>query len=173
MALSSRQLRQRLHRITFLLLDVDGVLTDGKITFTSDGQEMKSFDIQDGHGLRQLTRAGVGVGLLSGRRSPIVDRRAQELDISEVHQGVADKLPVYEALLARRGLHDDEVAYVGDDVPDLPVLRRAGLAVAVRNGHDAVKRIAHYVTTKRGGEGAVRELSDLLLRVRMRKGPAP
>ena len=170
MALSPQQLLKRAQRITFLLLDVDGVLTDGKITFTSDGHEVKSFDIQDGHGLKELARSGVGIGLLSGRRSPMVERRAKELDITEVHQGVADKLPVYEALISKRGLIDQEVAYVGDDVPDLPVLRRVGLAVAVRNGHAIVKRVAHYVTIRRGGEGAVREISDLLLRARSRGG---
>ncbi len=169
MALSSQELLKRAQRIKFLLLDVDGVLTDGKITFTSDGQELRSFDIQDGHGLKDLGRSGVGLGLLSGRCSPIVERRAKELDIDEIHQGIADKLPVYEALISRRGLLDREVAYVGDDVPDLPVLRRVGLAMSVPNGHAVVKRAAHYVTTRRGGEGAVREISDLLLRAR-RKG---
>lgn len=166
MALSSRQVLRRAKGIAFLLLDVDGVLTDGKITLTSDGREVKSFDIQDGHGLKELSLAGVSVGLLSGRRSPAVDRRAKELAIDEVHQGIADKLPVYEALIARRGLRDEQIAYVGDDVPDLPVLRRVGLAVTVRNGHQRVKRWAHYVTARRGGEGAVREVTDLLLRAR-------
>lgn len=166
MGLSSQQVLRRAKRIRFLLLDVDGVLTDGKITFTSDGHEVKSFDIQDGHGLKELAIAGVAVGLLSGRRSPAVDRRAKELGIEEVHQGIADKLPAYEALIARLGLGDEDVAYVGDDVPDLPVLRRAGLAVTVRNGHARVKRVAHYVTARRGGEGAVREVTDLVLRAR-------
>ncbi|MBI3606809.1 MAG: HAD hydrolase family protein [Nitrospirae bacterium] len=168
MALSSQQVLKRAQRITFLLLDVDGVLTDGKITLTSDGHEVKSFDIQDGYGLKELARSGVEIGLLSGRRSPIVERRAKELDIDEIHQGISDKLPVYEALIARRGLLDREVAYVGDDVPDLSVLRRVGLAVSVRNGHAVAKRAAHYVTIRRGGEGAVREISDLLLRARSR-----
>ena len=166
MPLSSRQLLNRARGVAFLLLDVDGVLTDGKVTFTSDGHEVKSFDIQDGHGLKQLARAGVGIGLLSGRSSPILDRRAKELEIDEVHQGVADKLVFYEALIARRGLRDQEVAYVGDDTPDIPVLKRVGLAVAVRNAHATVKRSAHHVTAKRGGEGAVREITDLLLRAR-------
>lgn len=155
---------KRAKRVRFLLLDVDGVLTDGKIMYSSDGQEIKSFDIQDGYGLKQLAAAGVGVGLLSGRFSPVVDRRAKELEITEVHQGVTDKLLVYEALLDRTGLQDADVAYIGDDVPDLAVLRRVGLAVAVRNAHATVKRVVQYVTIKHGGEGAVREVSDLLLR---------
>jgi len=162
--MSLAQVLKRAKRVRFLLLDVDGVLTDGTITYCSDGHEVKSFDIQDGYGLRQLADAGIGIGLLSGRRSPIVDRRAKELNITEVHQGVAEKLPIYEALLSRKGLQDSDMAYVGDDMPDLAVLRRVGFAVTVRNAHPMVKRAAHYVTVKRGGEGAVREVSDLVLR---------
>lgn len=149
-----------------MLLDVDGVLTDGRVTFTSDGHEIKSFHIHDGHGIKQLFRAGIEVGILSGRSSLIVERRAKELGISEVHQGIDDKLSTYEAMIARRQWRDHHVAYVGDDLPDLPVMKRVGFAVAVRNGHDLVKRSAHYITTLRGGEGAVREVSDLLLRAR-------
>jgi 3-deoxy-D-manno-octulosonate 8-phosphate phosphatase (KDO 8-P phosphatase) len=164
-ALSGRVLAKA-KKVVFLLLDVDGVLTDGRIAYTSDGHEVKFFHIHDGHGIKQLSRAGIEVGILSGRRSRIVERRAKELGITEIHQGAEDKLAVYDALLARRLLRDDVVAYVGDDAPDLPVMRRVGFAVAVRNGHDAVRRSAQYVTTLRGGEGAVREVSDLLLRAR-------
>ncbi|MFZ5877252.1 MAG: KdsC family phosphatase [Nitrospirota bacterium] len=167
----SRRLSARAKAVRFLLLDVDGVLTDGLVTFTSDGQEIKSFHIHDGHGIKQLAAAGIEVGILSGRRSAIVDRRAQELGLAEVHQGAADKLIVYEALLARRGLTDRQIAYMGDDAPDAPILRRAGLALSVRNAHDAAKRSAHYVTTRRGGDGAVREVCDLLLRARRVKAP--
>jgi 3-deoxy-D-manno-octulosonate 8-phosphate phosphatase (KDO 8-P phosphatase) len=166
MATPSSRLLAKAKAVAFLLLDVDGVLTDGRVTFTSDGNEVKSFHIHDGHGIKQLCRAGIEVGILSGRQSPIVDRRANELGISEVHQGAADKMIVYEALLARRKFRDEDVAYVGDDIPDLPVMRRVGFAVAVRNGHDAVKRSAHYTTIRRGGEGAVREVCDLLLRAK-------
>ncbi len=166
MAAPSGRVLAKAKAVAFLLLDVDGVLTDGRVTFTSDGQEVKSFHIHDGHGIKQLSRAGIEVGILSGRQSPIVERRAAELGISEIHQGADDKLGAYEALLARRKLRDDEVAYVGDDFPDLPIMRRVGLAVAVRNGHDAVKRSAHYTTIRRGGDGAVREVSDLLLRAK-------
>jgi len=153
---------KRAKAVSFLLLDVDGVLTDGRITFTADGTELKSFHIQDGFGLKQLQAAGIGVGLLSGRTSPIVDRRAKELDIIEVHQGVGDKLRVYERLVARLRLADREVAYVGDDVPDLPVLQRVGLAVSVHDAHPAIRRAVHYVTSRCGGAGAVREVCDLL-----------
>jgi 3-deoxy-D-manno-octulosonate 8-phosphate phosphatase (KDO 8-P phosphatase) len=166
MVAPSGKLTARAKAIAFLLLDVDGVLTDGTVTFTSDGHEVKSFHIHDGHGIKQLSRAGVEVGLLSGRNSSMVDRRAKELGIVEVHQGVENKVVVFDALLARRGLRDGQIAYVGDDLPDLPILKRVGLAVVVRNGHDAIKRFAHYVTAKRGGEGAVREVTDLLLRAK-------
>lgn len=162
----SRRLSAKAKTVSFLLLDVDGVLTDGLITLTSDGHEMKSFHSHDGHGIKQLARAGIEVGILSGRRSAIVDRRAKELGLVEVHQGADDKLVVYQSLLARRGLSDRQIAYMGDDVPDVPILKRAGLALSVRNAHDAAKRAAHYVTTRKGGEGAVREVSDLLLRAR-------
>jgi 3-deoxy-D-manno-octulosonate 8-phosphate phosphatase (KDO 8-P phosphatase) len=154
----SRRLSAKAKVVSFLLLDVDGVLTDGLVTFTSEGHEIKSFKL--------LAQAGIEVGILSGRRSSIVDRRAKELGLAEVHQGAEDKLIVYEAFLARRGLSDRQVAYMGDDVPDVPILKRVGLAVTVRNAHDAAKRSAHFVTTRRGGEGAVREVADLLLRAR-------
>jgi 3-deoxy-D-manno-octulosonate 8-phosphate phosphatase (KDO 8-P phosphatase) len=162
----SRRLSAKAKVVSFLLLDVDGVLTDGLVTFTSEGHEIKSFHIHDGHGIKLLAQAGIEVGILSGRRSSIVDRRAKELGLAEVHQGAEDKLIVYEAFLARRGLSDRQVAYMGDDVPDVPILKRVGLAVTVRNAHDAAKRSAHFVTTRRGGEGAVREVADLLLRAR-------
>jgi len=166
MAAPSARIVARAKGVVFLLLDVDGVLTDGLVTLTSEGHEIKSFHSHDGQGIKQLVRAGIDVGVLSGRRSPIVDRRATELGIAEVHQGAEDKLSVYESLLVRRRLRDQDIAYVGDDVPDLQILKRVGFAVAVRNGHDTVKRSAHYTTSRRGGEGAVREVCDFLLRAR-------
>ncbi|MEW6681586.1 MAG: HAD-IIIA family hydrolase [Nitrospirota bacterium] len=170
-AAPSGRIIARAKGVAFLLLDVDGVLTDGLVTFTSEGHEVKSFHIHDGHGIKQLVRAGVDVGILSGRHSPIVERRATELGILEVHQGAEDKLKVYEKLLARRRLRDQDVAYIGDDVPDLHIMKRVGFAVAVRNGHDAVKRSAHYTTSRRGGDGAVREVCDLLLRAKGIRAP--
>jgi len=166
MAPPSSPIVSRARGVTLLLLDVDGVLTNGLVTFTSEGQEVKSFHIHDGHGIKQLLQAGVDVAILSGRQSAVVERRAAELGIGEVHQGVDDKLVVYQEVIARRRLHDRNVAYVGDDVPDLAILQRVGLAVAVRNGHDVVKRSAHYTTTRKGGEGAVREVCDLILRAK-------
>ena len=166
MAPPSGRIVSRAKGVALLLLDVDGVLTNGLVTFTSEGQEVKSFHIHDGHGIKQMLQAGVDVGILSGRQSAVVERRAAELGIVEVHQGVRDKLAVYQELIARRRLYDRDVAYVGDDVPDLDILKRVGLAVAVRNGHDTVKRSAHYTTTRKGGEGAVREVCDLILRAK-------
>jgi 3-deoxy-D-manno-octulosonate 8-phosphate phosphatase (KDO 8-P phosphatase) len=166
MVAPSGRIIARAKGVAFLLLDVDGVLTDGLVTFTSEGLEIKSFHSHDGYGIKQLVRAGVDVGIVTARRSPTVERRATELGIVEVHQGADDKLAVYDALLTRRRLRDSEVAYVGDDVPDLPILKRVGFAVTVLNGHDTVKRSAHYTTSRRGGEGAVREVCDLLLRAK-------
>jgi 3-deoxy-D-manno-octulosonate 8-phosphate phosphatase (KDO 8-P phosphatase) len=167
----SRRLSARANAVSLLLLDVDGVMTDGLVTFTSDGHEVKSFHIHDGHGIKLLAAAGIEVGILSGRHSPMVERRARELGLAEVHQGADDKVVVYESILARRGLSDRQVAYMGDDVPDVPILKRVGLALSVRNGHDSAKRSAHYVTARRGGDGAVREVADLLLRARRVKSP--
>ena len=163
------QVKARAKAIRLLLLDVDGVLTDGRIIYDADGRESKAFHIQDGYGINRLRASGCLVGFLSGRASAAVERRAKELDVTIVHQGVDDKLPVYERILADHRLHDHEVAYVGDDLPDLPVLGRVGLAVAVASAQPDVRRAAHWVTVRAGGEGAVREVTDLLLAA---KGPA-
>jgi 3-deoxy-D-manno-octulosonate 8-phosphate phosphatase (KDO 8-P phosphatase) len=152
--------------IRLLLLDVDGVLTDGRIIYDADGRESKTFHIHDGFGINQLRASGCLVGFLSGRASAAVERRAKELDVSIVHQGVNDKLPVYEQILADHRLSDDEVAYVGDDLPDLPVLGRVGLAIAVASAPLQVRRAVHWVTGHAGGAGAVREVTDLLIMAR-------
>ncbi|MEW6325360.1 MAG: HAD-IIIA family hydrolase [Nitrospirota bacterium] len=161
--LSPKQLAGRARRIRLLLLDVDGVLTDGRLFYDEHGNSMKSFHIHDGQGLAALRKTGVLIGLISGRASKAVEVRAGELGITIVHQGVDDKRAVYEQLLAAHRLSDERVAYVGDDLPDLPVLARAGLAVAVANAHVDVRRAAHWVTKQPGGAGAVREVADLLL----------
>ncbi|HTP41246.1 MAG TPA: HAD-IIIA family hydrolase [Nitrospiria bacterium] len=158
-----RALLNRARPIRLLLLDVDGVLTDGRIVYDADGRESKAFHIHDGFGINQLRASGCLVGFLSGRASSAVERRAKELDVTIVHQGVGDKLPVYEQLLAEHRLQDHEIAYVGDDLPDLPVLARAGLAVAVSSAVPEVRRAVHWITGRPGGGGAVREVTDLLL----------
>jgi 3-deoxy-D-manno-octulosonate 8-phosphate phosphatase (KDO 8-P phosphatase) len=159
-------LEERLARVELLLLDVDGVLTDGRIVIDDRGVETKAFDVTDGHGLKLLQRAGVGVGLVTGRRSRVVEHRARELGIREVHQGVKEKLPVVCEILERRGLTAERLGYVGDDVVDLPVLLRAGLAVSVPGAPTYVRERVHWVTERGGGRGAVREVCEAVLRAR-------
>lgn len=157
---------ERLARVELLLFDVDGVLTDGRVVLDDRGVETKAFDVTDGHGIKLLQRGGVDVGLVTGRRSQVVKHRARELGISEVHQGVKEKLPVVRAILERRGLTAERFGYVGDDVVDLPVLLQAGLAVSVPGAPGYVRERVHWVTERPGGRGAVREVCEAVLRAR-------
>ncbi len=150
--------------IQLLILDVDGVLTDGCIVTTADGELQKAFYVQDGFALKRWQAAGHEVALLTGRESEAVAHRAAELGITRVCQGVEDKSSVYRSWLAEIGVSDKQVAYVGDDWPDLDVMRRVGLPIAVANAVPAVKRVADYVTRRRGGYGAVAEIIELILR---------
>jgi 3-deoxy-D-manno-octulosonate 8-phosphate phosphatase (KDO 8-P phosphatase) len=150
--------------IELLVLDVDGVLTDGGLIFHGDGNESKRFHTLDGHGIRMWQRAGGQVALLSGRHSAAVTRRAEELGITRVLQDCHFKLPAMEQLLVEIGLKPENVAYVGDDLPDLPVIRHVGLGVAVANAVEEVRVHADYVTTREGGHGAVREVIEYILR---------
>lgn len=163
-AVSRRWLQGRAKRIRLLLLDVDGVLTDGRITYGSAGLEILSFHVRDGLALKVAQKAGITVGLVSGRKSEAFLRRAEELHLLEVHAGVEDKMHVYRQLLTRYHLEDADVAYMGDDLPDLPVLQRAGLAIAVADAPAEVRSIAHLVTSLPGGRGAVREAVEWLLK---------
>jgi 3-deoxy-D-manno-octulosonate 8-phosphate phosphatase (KDO 8-P phosphatase) len=151
-------------KIKLLVLDVDGVLTDGSIILDNDGNEFKAFHVRDGHGIRMLVKAGFHVAIITGRFSKIVDRRALELGIGDVFQRCLAKSVAYEQLLEKYHLTDDEVAYVGDDVVDISLLKRAGLSVAVADAADDAKKYALMVTKNRGGRGAVREVTDLLLK---------
>ncbi|PLX79049.1 MAG: phenylphosphate carboxylase subunit delta [Desulfuromonas sp.] len=157
-------MRERISKVKLLLLDVDGVMTDGRIIYSNNGQETKAFDVKDGHGLKLLQRAGIDVGIITGRESQVVAKRAEELGIKILFQGCRDKLAPYELILSETGLEDDEVAYVGDDVVDLPVLRRVGFAATVCDAIEDVKPYVHYVTTHPGGRGAVREICELILK---------
>jgi 3-deoxy-D-manno-octulosonate 8-phosphate phosphatase (KDO 8-P phosphatase) len=157
-------LLQRARAVRLALFDVDGVLTDGRLWYGPEGETLKVFHTLDGHGLKMLAASGVATGLLSGRASPAVSHRARELGIAHALLGVGEKSGPYEALLATLGLEDAQVAFMGDDLPDLPVLRRCGLAVAVPGAVPAVKAAAHHVTTAPGGGGAVREVCELLMR---------
>lgn len=150
--------------IKLLLLDVDGILTDGRIIYGSGGQEFKAFDVKDGHGLKLLQRAGIAVGIITGRESDVVARRAEELEIEYLYQGAKDKLIPYREILQRSGLNDDQVAYAGDDLVDLPILSRVGFSATVADALDEVKERVDYVSRRPGGRGAVREICDLLLR---------
>lgn len=166
-----RRLLKKAKRIRYLLLDVDGVMTNGTLFFDESGREMKGFSIYDGHGIVLLRTAEIGVGILSGRTSSVVSWRAKELRIEDVYQGIHDKVAAYEIILKKRQLQDEEVAYIGDDLIDLPVLRRAGLSVAVANAIEGVKKEVDWVTKRRGGEGAVREVIDFLLSAKLEKAP--
>jgi 3-deoxy-D-manno-octulosonate 8-phosphate phosphatase (KDO 8-P phosphatase) len=156
--------RKKAAQIRLLLLDVDGVLTDGGIIIDDRGLETKRFDVRDGLGITLLIRAGIEVGFITGRASRVVTRRARELNVRMVYQGVQDKRAVYAKIKRRMHLTDDQVAYIGDDIVDLPILKTAGLAVAIRDGWPELKRQVDYVTRAPGGSGAVREVAELLLR---------
>lgn len=162
--LGRQQIRKRAKRIRLLLLDVDGVLTEGQIIYGSAGLEVLSFHVRDGLALKVAQASGITVGLLSGRKSEALLRRAEELCLGEVHTGVEDKVGVYRQLLMRYRLDDADVAYMGDDLPDLPLLRQVGLAIAVADASAEVRSAAHLVTSLSGGKGAVREAVEWLLR---------
>jgi len=144
--------------------DVDGVLTDGALYFTAQGDEMKAFSSQDGHGLKMLQRAGVEVAIVSGRSSRALELRARNLGIEELHMGVADKRALLAGLAARRGIDLAQAGYMGDDVVDLPILRACGFSATVADGHGEVRARVDYVAIRSGGRGAVREVCDLILR---------
>ena len=157
------KVRRRARKIKLLLLDVDGVMTDGGIVMNHKGEEIKRFDARDGHGIRLLITSGVQVGLLTGRSSRAVTHRARDLGIRMVYQKASNKMEAYQKIKKKTGLSDPEIAYVGDDIVDLPVLRRVGLAMTVNDADEGVKGTVDYVTKQRGGRGAVREVVELLL----------
>lgn len=157
-------MQDRLRKIRLLLLDVDGVMTDGRIIYGTGGFEAKAFDVKDGHGLKLVQRAGIEVGIITGRSSEVVMRRAEELNVVHLYQGAKDKLVPYGEILSRTGLRDEQVAYVGDDLVDLPILNRVGFSATVADAVDELKNQVDYVTRRPGGRGAVREVCDLILR---------
>lgn len=159
----TESLRQAAAGIRIAIFDVDGVLTDGRVHYGDDGFEYKSFHTHDGHGIRMLREQGVEVAIITGRSSTVVSRRAEELGVRNLLQGRRDKGPALEEMLDRLGLPAAQAAYVGDDDVDIPAMRRVGLAVAVANASPLVREYAHYVTFARGGDGAAREVCELLL----------
>jgi 3-deoxy-D-manno-octulosonate 8-phosphate phosphatase (KDO 8-P phosphatase) len=159
-------MNERLTAIQLLLLDVDGVMTDGGIIYDGNGLETKIFNVKDGHGIKMLQRAGIGVGIITGRSSAVVDVRARELGIELVYQGALRKLESYEDIKLKTGFTDSQIAYMGDDVIDVPVMRRVGFAAAPQDALAEAKRAAHYIASCNGGRGAVREVCDLILKGR-------
>lgn len=159
-----RTLLDRASRIKLAIFDVDGVLTDGRLYFLEDGTEMKAFNTLDGQGIKMLMASGVATAIISGRNSPSTERRARNLGIPHVYQGREDKLVVLAELVGRLGLSYEQVAHLGDDLPDLPVMRRVGLGMAVANANAFVRQHAHGITEAKGGEGAAREYCELILR---------
>lgn len=149
--------------LKLLLLDVDGVLTDATITYTHSGTELKSFNTKDGFGIRLLREAGVEVGLITARTSEAVTRRAQDLKLTHVYQGARKKVEIYQQLVTELSLEREQVGYMGDDWLDLPLLTRVGFAATVADAVAEVRNIAHYVTKRSGGRGAVREVCDLII----------
>jgi 3-deoxy-D-manno-octulosonate 8-phosphate phosphatase (KDO 8-P phosphatase) len=162
------EIERRAARVKLLLMDCDGVLTDGRITLLENGDEEKSFHTRDGHGIVLFHRAGLSSGIISGRTSSLVERRARELGMRYVRQGTWDKVKDFEELLAEAGVTEHEVAFVGDDVTDIPLMQRSALAVAVADAVPETRAAAHYVTSLPGGHGAVREVTELILKAQGR-----
>lgn len=159
-----RNWKKRALKIRLVLLDVDGVLTDGRITYGGDGKEVKSFDVKDGQGVKFLKKGGIEVGILSSRSSRAVSRRARELGIRLVRQGIKNKGTELAAIAKGKKLSPEEIAFLGDDWADLPVFRRVGLAIAVADSIPELRRAAHFVTGAPGGRGAVREAAEAILK---------
>lgn len=161
-------LLKKIRRVKLLILDVDGVMTDGRIVIDDAGLESKQFDVKDGHGIKMMMRYDIDVVFLTGRRSRVVEHRAADLGIKEVHQGILNKLGVFEEILQRRNLAPEETAYVGDDLVDVPLIKRVGFGVSVADAVPEARLAADYVTHHRGGRGAVREVCEVILRAQER-----
>jgi 3-deoxy-D-manno-octulosonate 8-phosphate phosphatase (KDO 8-P phosphatase) len=162
-ALTSADAAVRAARVRLMIFDVDGVLTDGSLHFGADGEVIKTFNVLDGHGIKLLQRSGVLTAIISARQSPIVLKRATDLGIAHVMQGIHDKGLAFEQLLRDTNVAKEDCGFVGDDVIDLPILSRVGFAASVPNGHAEVRSRVHYVTQASGGRGAARELCDFIL----------
>lgn len=162
--MNKKEIKDKAKNIKLLILDVDGVMTDGSIILDNNGNELKRFHVRDGHGIKMLQKVGIAVGIITGRRSKVVEVRAKELGIKEVHQKIFKKSAVYEKLLKKYKCKDENVAFMGDDIVDQELLKRAGLSAAPCDAEEAARKFADMVTKKGGGRGAVREFSDLILK---------
>lgn len=155
---------ERIKKVKLLALDVDGVLTDGRIIYGDAGDELKCFDVQDGFGIYLLSKVGIRTVIITAKKSAVVRRRAKDSHVAKVYQNAVDKLSVYEKVKRKFRVKDDEVCFIGDDLLDLPVLVRAGFAVSVPNAVEELRTRSHYTTQRKGGRGAVREVVDLILK---------
>ena len=158
------EVAERARRVKLLIVDIDGVMTDGRIVYSIYGDELKFFDVTDGFGISLLNRAGIKTAIITAKKSRIVKMRARDLKIAKAYQGFIDKLIPFDKLLEDFKIAAENICFIGDDLPDMPILRRVGFAVSVPNALDEVKAAAHYITSKAGGRGAVREVCDILLK---------
>ncbi|MEW8628175.1 MAG: 3-deoxy-manno-octulosonate-8-phosphatase KdsC [Candidatus Thiodiazotropha sp.] len=158
-----QDIHEKARAVKLVIFDVDGVLTDGGLFLGDDGQEYKAFHSRDGHGMKMLQHSGVVIGIITGRTSEVVRLRMESLGVEYVYQGKLEKLPAYEELRDKLGLTDEQIAYVGDDVVDLPIMRRVGLAIAVQDAHPFVVQHAHWQTPHGGGRGAARDVCEMIM----------
>ena len=159
----NKNLKEKLKKIKMLILDVDGVMTDGRIIMDDEGHQLKNFDVRDGHGLKIIQRYGIEIVILTGRKSEVVNHRAHDLGIEDVYQGALNKKEVFQKILLKHNLAASAVAFLGDDIIDIPVLRQVGFSAAVADAVDVVKKSVDYVTSHQGGRGAVREICEMIL----------
>jgi 3-deoxy-D-manno-octulosonate 8-phosphate phosphatase (KDO 8-P phosphatase) len=162
--MNKRIVTRKAKKIKLLILDVDGVMTDGSIILDDKDNEFKMFNVRDGHGIKMLRKAGIKVALITGRKSRVVERRAEELGITDVYQGIFKKSAVYESLLKKYNCTDEETAFMGDDIGDIELLRKVGLSAVPADAEEDAKKCAAFISTKNGGRGAVREFIDLILK---------
>ena len=162
--MDKKSLMKKAGKIKLLILDVDGVMTDGSIVLDNEGNEFKRFHVRDGHGIKMIQRAGIKVAIITGRKSKVVEIRAKELGITEVYQKIFKKSVVFEKLIKKYKCRDENVAFMGDDVVDRELLKRAGLSAAPADAEDEAKKLADFVAKRNGGRGAVREFTDLILK---------
>jgi len=150
-------------KIKLALFDVDGILTSGNLTYGPEGIEIKDFHVHDGQGIKFLKKTGVEIGIITACKTLIIQKRINDLNIEHLYQGTSDKLPAYEDIKAKLNLNDEEIAYMGDDLPDLPILKRVGFATTAKNANPIVKEHVHYITESYGGNGAAREVCDIIM----------
>lgn len=158
-----KNIKEKLEKIKLLILDVDGVMTDGRIIMDNQGREIKNFNVRDGHGIKLLQRYGIKIAILTGRQSKVVEYRAKDLEIEDVYQKVFNKKEIFQKILKKHKLSADEAAFMGDDIIDIPVLKSVGFSVAVADAVDVVKKSVDYITGHKGGQGAVREICEMIL----------